>query len=329
MGKLISARLLNAGEKVSVLDTWRSDSMPSDINFIKGDIRNPEIVAKSLVGVDFVHHNAALVPLSRAGKGFWDVNVNGSRIVAERVAKSEVSNFVYMSSSAIFGAPQSLPITTETITSPMETYGLSKLKGELIVKQVLSKTQINCICIRPRTIIGPGRLGIFAILFSWIKENRNVYTIGDGNNLFQFVHANDLIDAYMLASQQQVSADFNVGTFKFGTINELLSRLIAHAQSSSKITKLPKISTKFALNILHRAKLSPLVPYHYLAFGENLYFDTEPLKAIGWIPAYSNDDMITEAYDHFLSEGPRKNKGASPHTSLVSEKILKVLRKIS
>ena len=81
-----------------------------------------------------------------------------------------------MSSSAIFGLPENCPITDETPLKPIEVYGRAKLAGEKQVHKA-AENGLLCAIIRPRTILGLGRLGIFQILFEWIHEGKNIYVI--------------------------------------------------------------------------------------------------------------------------------------------------------
>jgi nucleoside-diphosphate-sugar epimerase len=104
---LIARRLHARGERVRTLDVWEDPSCPREIEFVRCDIRDRAGVAQALRGVDVVHHNVALVPLTKAGKDFWSVNVEGSRIAAEEAAKARVKTFIHMSSSAIYGVPRS------------------------------------------------------------------------------------------------------------------------------------------------------------------------------------------------------------------------------
>jgi nucleoside-diphosphate-sugar epimerase len=330
LGNLIARRLHSRGERVRILDVWEDSSRPKEIEFIHCDIRDRAGVAAAMRGVEVVHHNVALVPLTKAGGGFWSVNVEGSRIAAEEAVTAGVKTFIHMSSSAIFGLPK-CPITEETPTGPVEIYGRAKLAGEVAVKEICAAGKLPLIVIRPRTILGEGRLGIFQILFQWIVEQRRIYVIGDGNQLFQFVHAHDLMDAYMLAMDAKHPGAYNVGTDRFGTLREGLEKLVAYAGSTSKVTSLPAgiaINTLRALDLLH---LSPLAPWHYLTYHKPFHFDVQPLIKLGWKPRYSNDEMFRESFDWFkLNQGRLvREASASPHRNLVKQGMLALLKKFS
>lgn len=329
LGNLIARRLLEAGEQVKVLDIWKDPTFPIEIEFIKSDIRDFDKVMHAMKGVEYVHHNVALVPLTKSGKDFWSVNVEGARIAAESAKKSGVKNFVHMSSSAIYGAPTELPITLKTSYNPIEVYGRGKLEGEISVSKVLRDSNTNLVIIRPRTIIGPGRLGIFQVLFKWIEENRNVYTIGNGKNLFQFVHAIDLMNAYMLAFSTDHPGTFNIGTDNFGTLREALEHLILHARSESKVVSLPRKSSILALTLADKLRISPLAPWHYLTYDKPFYFELTEIKNLGWRPKYSNDAMFREAYDIYKSGQKIGSDSSSPHRKQISEGILKLIKKLS
>ena len=331
LGNLIARRLLERGEQVKVLDILDSPDRPKDIDFYNCDIRDADSVAKAMKGIDIVHHNAALVPLTKSGRKCKEVNIDGSRISAEQAAAAGVNAFVHMSSSALFGVPDECPITYKTPLKPVEIYGKAKLEGELTVRNVCEKENLPLIVIRPRTILGEGRLGIFQILFEWIKENRNIYTIGEGHGLFQFVHAHDLMDAYILALDSQKTGIYNVGAAEFGTLRETLKNIISYANSSSKVKSLPVGLTVGTLKVLDFLGLSPLAPWHYLTYHKPFYFDVTPLLNMGWDPKYSNDAMFKESYDWFLSnhEDYKNQEFTSAHRSPVKQKVLGIVKKLS
>ena len=331
LGNLIARRLLARGEQVKVLDVWEDPARPADIEFIQCDVRDRAAVADAMRRVEIVHHNAALVPLTKSGADFWTVNVDGSRIAAEEAAKAGVEAFIHMSSSAVFGVPQQCPITEQTPARPAEIYGRAKWAGEQAVRAVCEQHKLPLIVIRPRTILGEGRLGIFQILFDWISANCNVYVIGKGEGLFQFVHAHDLMDAYLLALDRQQPGVYNVGTDRFGTLRQALENLIQHAESKSRVKSLPSRLTIGALGLLDVIGLSPLAPWHYLTYHKPFYFDVSKLLALNWKPKYSNDEMFRESYDWFRANYDRLAalKAGSAHRRPVKERLLWLLKKLS
>jgi nucleoside-diphosphate-sugar epimerase len=330
LGNLIATQLLKDGHQVVNVDIWQDPAQHPDIRYVNCDIRDENKLRTVMRDAEYVHHTVALVPLTKSGTDFWAINVKGSEIAARSALAAGVSKFIHMSSSAIYGVPSELPISSSTPTRPVEIYGRAKLEGEMAVKRVLSNSETRFSIIRPRTILGDGRLGIFQMLFDWIDKNRNVYILGTGDNLFQFIHASDLMTGYMLAIQTSNSGEYNIGAPEFSTMRNALTNLIEYADSSSPIKSIPTSFALPTLAILDKLKLSPLAPWHYLTFDKPFYFDTTPLQALGWKPQYSNDRMFAESYDWFLRNRESDiSNSLSPHRKKVSAGILNLLRYLS
>jgi len=330
LGMVIAESLLSKGIQVVSLDVWEAPDQLPDVEFVLGSVLDRDLVRRLMKDVEVVHHTAALVPLTKQNDKFNEVNVDGSRIVAEEAARAGVKYFVHTSSSAIFGKP-ACPAGNDTPLKPVEKYGLSKLQGEHAVEEVAKQHNMPLIVVRPRTLIGTGRLGIFQILFEWIKEGRNIYVLGDGTNKIQFLHADDLIDCYMFLCQQEKPGFYNVGTDRFGTLEETLTALVQHAGTNTKVKHLPKRLAIETLQALDKFGLSPLAPWHYLTYGEDFYFDLKPLTDLGWKPKYSNVEMLCENYDQFIANYSvfKHKQDGSPHRKRVKEKLLWVLKQLS
>lgn len=329
VGNLVARRLRERGEEVRILDIWEDPERRKDSEFFKVSVTDRDGVRRAMEGVDVVHHNAALVAQTDAGKRYWDVNCEGSKIVAEEAVRAGAKSFVHVSTTAVYGIPMEAPITDKTPLLPIEPYGKSKLAGERAVEGICHAAGMNLVTIRPRATLGAGRLGIFQILFEWISENRNVYVIGSGDIGFQFIHAADLMDFYMLALDLGKSGTYNVGTDEFGTLRGDLEKLIVHAGSTSKVKSLPEGLTINALRALYHLRLSPLVPWHYMTYHKACFFDPAPLLALGWKPKYSNMAMLEESYDWFLRSRGSFEKGQSPHRSPLAQKALWLVKKMS
>jgi nucleoside-diphosphate-sugar epimerase len=330
VGNLVARRLLERGEQVRVLDIWEDPSRPREIEYAECSVTDRDGVTRAMQGIDVVHHNAALVAQTRAGKQYWEVNVEGSRITAEAAAKAGVQAFVHTSSTSVFGIPPDEAITNDTPTLPVEPYGRSKLAGEQITEEICETHGIPLITIRPRATLGAGRLGIFQILFEWIKENRDVYVIGSGDVKFQFIHAHDLMDLYMIALDSGKTGVYNVGAAEFGTLRGDLESLISYAGSTSRVRSLPEALTINTLRFLYWIRLSPLVPWHFLTYHKPCYFDVQPLLDLGWQPRYSNIDMLSESYDWFSNEYEQgQSDQGSPHRSPLKQGVLWLVKQLS
>ena len=112
-------------------------------------------------------------------------------------------------------------MTRTTEPRPVEPYGRAKLDAEHLCRAAVSRG-LDVSVVRPRTILGHGRLGIFGILFDWIADGASVPVLGSGDNVYQFVHAADLADACRRAAERPGPAVYNVGAERFGTMREAL-----------------------------------------------------------------------------------------------------------
>jgi nucleoside-diphosphate-sugar epimerase len=300
-GSTVVQKLRDRGHKVTILDVNDSYDRPKDVQFLQYDIRDKESVSKACIGKSVVFHNVAQVPLAKDIDLFWSVNRDGTKNILEGCIKAGVEKLVYTSSSAVFGVPKKNPVTETTEPTPGEDYGRAKLAGELLCEQYSRDHGLSVSIIRPRTILGHGRLGIFQILFDWVSTGHNVPVMGNGSNVYQFVHSDDLAEACILAANKTGYSVYNCGAYKFGTMREVLEALCKHAGTGSRVRNVPMWPAVIGMKMAHALKLSPLGPYHALMYGRSLYFDTtKAQQELGWIPRYSNDDMMIESYDWYL-----------------------------
>jgi nucleoside-diphosphate-sugar epimerase len=331
-GSLLIDKLLEKGFDVGSLDINKSEDLPAGVMFHQIDVRDVDSLKKSLLGYDLIFHNVAQVPLAKNKKLFWEVNVEGTKNICEASIANNVQKIVYTSSSAIYGVPRHNPVDENTSPSPGEAYGRAKLEGEKICED-FSKQGLNVSIIRPRTILGHGRMGIFSILFRWISEGVNIPVLNNGDNIYQFVHADDLADACILASENEhVLSSYNIGASDYGTMRGTLENLCEYADTGSKVYSLPLKPIEIIMNITSKMKLTPLGPYHSLMYGRSLYFDIKKAEEeLGFSPKYNTSEMFCESYDWFINnyETINKYKKASVHKMAVKESLLKIVKWIS
>ena len=300
------------------------------VTYRQDDVLDRAGLLEITAGLDCIIHAAALVPLTKSGADFRRVNVDGTRNVIACCLKHDLK-LVYISSSTIYGLPDDMPIKAETPYHPIEIYGRSKLDAEREVWKFMAKGG-RASCIRPKTTIGgAGRLGIFHILFEWISEGKNIYIIGDGSNLFQFVHVSDLVDAIIKAAVSEKSGLYNIGTDRYGTIREDLEVLLSHAGTGSRIKSIPYSIARPLLALADIAGLSPLAPWHYRSYHKAFVFDISlAMNELGWKPNYSNQEALIESYDWYVKhKHDRTGTESSVHSRPVKQGILKLLKYFS
>jgi nucleoside-diphosphate-sugar epimerase len=329
-GSLLLRRLRAAGTQCRVFDLVDADDRPTDVEFMQGDIRDYAAIRDACRDATVVYHNVAQVPLAKDRSLFESVNIQGTQNLLQAAAAACVRKVVYTSSSAIFGAPRSNPVTEETIPKPGEAYGRAKYQAEQLCHDAVAQG-LDVSIIRPRTILGHGRLGIFQILFEWVRTGYNIPVLGRGDNLYQFIHADDLADACIRAGERPGPATYNIGTNRFGTMRETLEALCRHAGTGSKVRSVPMRPAIWGMKVASLLRLSPLGAYHALMYGRPMFFDTSKSEAeLAWRPRYSNEEMFLQSYDWYLMHRDHvmAASGASHHRSPVKQGILELVKRI-
>ena len=237
-GSLLVNHLVETADNVRVFDIDPTGTQPDGVNVIVGDIRDASAVGAATAGIDVVYHCVAEVPLSRDQHTLRSVNVDGTTALLRACHAAGVGKVVHLSSSAVFGVPDANPVQRDTVPRPQEPYGAAKLAAEWACLNAAAGG-LDVTIVRPRTIVGHGRLGIFAVLFDWIADGADPFVLGDGSNRYQFVHADDLAASCVRAAGRPGTALYNVGTDRFGTIRETIEHVCTHAGTGARVRSLP------------------------------------------------------------------------------------------
>ena len=329
-GSLLVNHLVESADSVRVLDIDPTGTPPDGVELIVADIRDDPTVREATAGIDVVYHCVAELPLSGDPVALRSVNVDGTAILLKACRAAGVGKVVHLSSSAVFGVPESNPVLRETIPRPQEPYGAAKLAAEWACLHAAAGG-LDVTIVRPRTILGHGRLGIFAVLFEWIADGADPFVLGDGSNRFQFIHADDLASLCVGAAARPGAAIYNAGTDRFATMREAIEHVCAHAGTGARVRSLPVRSAAAAMRATARFGLTPFAPYHWLMYAQSMWFDIDHARdELGWRPRYSNDEMLAESYDWYVANRTRAERPTgSPHRRVASSRLLTALKRLS
>ena len=330
LGLHLASRLLRDGAAVRSLDLVPLDAalVAAGVEAIVGDVRGAQEARQLCAGADVLVHAAAALPARGDAAEIRSVGVEGTATLLAAAAEAGVRRVIFVSSAVVYGLPESLPVTEGAWTAPIEPYGAAKVEAERVCA-AFSARGLETVVLRPTAFVGPGRLGVFGILFDWVREGRRVYTLGPGTNRYQLLAVEDLVEAVVLAAVRPVAGEtFNVGATAFGTVADDLRVLVEHAGSASRVTPLPAAPARAALRGLALARLSPLAEWHYRTADRDVWCDvSRAQRRLGWLPRSSNAEALARAYDWHVANGP--GPAGVTHRSAWSERALGLLRRLS
>jgi nucleoside-diphosphate-sugar epimerase len=259
------------------------------------------------------------------------VNVGGTATLLAAAAEAGVRRVVLVSSTAVYGIPKVHPIAEDAPLHGVGWYGDSKIEAEQVTHD-FGRRGLDFTIVRPKTFIGPERLGVFEILFDWICDGRRIYMLGSGENRYQLLAVEDLVDAIVRAGHrpEAVGETVNVGAAEFGTVRSDLQSLIDHAGSSSRLTRVPARPAEIGLRALELLRVSPLAEWHYKTAHRDSFVDVSKAeRLLGWRPRFSNAEALCRTYDWYLQHRDTLRAAGVTHRVPWNQQALALLKKVS
>ncbi|MBI5731174.1 MAG: NAD-dependent epimerase/dehydratase family protein [Ignavibacteriales bacterium] len=296
--------LLERNHEIVSLDISDFDypDVKDKIKIIKGDIRNKVTVESAMQNVDIVIHAAAALPLYSPDE-IYTTDVKGTHTLLHEAFMNKVERFIHISSTAVYGIPDHHPLYENDKLDGVGPYGKAKIEAENLCIEFRKKNM--CVPIlRPKSFIGPERLGVFALFYDWAKDGKNFPMIGKGNNRYQLLDVEDLCDAIyncITLPKELVNDTFNIGAKEFTTMKEDYQSVLDYAGFGKKIIGLPEKPIILTLKLLEALKISPLYKWVYETASKDSFVSIEKAeKILGFTPKYSNKDALIKNYKWYL-----------------------------
>ena len=293
-------------ERIRVLDIAPFDYPEAKepwLEFTLGDVRDPEAVNKCVEGCDAVVNTAAALPLY-SPEDIRTTEVDGARNVIAACRRAGDIRMVQISSTAVYGVPKKHPIYETDPLVGVGPYGQAKIDAENICREAIGEGYCVAI-IRPKSFIGPERLGVFALFYDWAYTGHGFPMIGSGGNRYQLMDVDDLDHAIwnaMTYPRDVVNTEFNIGAKEFTTMKEDYQAVLDRAGHGKKIRGMPVKPLIFILRILEKLHLSPLYPWVYETASTDSFVSIEKAeKLLGYKPQYSNKQALVRNYDWYVA----------------------------
>ncbi len=242
IGSHIAERLLRDGHNVRVLDNFVAgkeenlSQIGGEVDLVRGDIRDRQVLTDAMKGVYVVFHEAALgsVPRSVADPlTTHDVNITGTLNVLLAARDAGVRRVVYASSSSVYGETKELPKREEINPQPLSPYALSKLSGEHYIKIFNHVYGFEAVSLRYFNIFGPRQdpesqyAAVIPRFVTALQTGKQPVIYGDGMQSRDFTYVDNVVEANLLASEADNVAGgfFNIACGGRFTLLELLNKL--------------------------------------------------------------------------------------------------------
>ncbi len=303
LGINLARYLLARGHRVVSLDIADFDYPErTQLTALRGDIRNSADLARAMQGVDVVIHTAAALPLY-SPEDIYSTDVDGIRQVLQTAYEQGIQRVVHISSTAVYGIPDHHPLVEDDKLDGVGPYGEAKVLAEQICVDYRERGM--CIpIIRPKSFVGPERLGIFALLYDWAKDGKNFPIPGSGKNRYQLLDVEDLCTAIYLVATGDcavVNDVFNIGAKDFATLREDFQAVLDYAGHGKRIIPFPVAPMIWGLRLLEALKLSPVYKWAYGTITEDSFVSIEKAERIlGFQPVYSNQQALIRNYQWYI-----------------------------
>lgn len=282
-----------------------------------------------MAGADIVIHTAAALPLYTP-EDIYTTDVVGTRILLEQAVAYGVKRFIHISSTAVYGVPDHHPLYETDPVDGVGAYGEAKVQAEAVCEEFRAGGMCVPI-IRPKSFVGPERLGVFAIFYEWASEGKGFPMIGSGSNRYQLLDVEDLcraINTCMALPEAEVNDNFNIGAGEYTTMRQDYQAVLDEAGFGKRIVPFPAGPVIFALKVLEALKLSPLYPWIYETASKDSFVSIEKAQQVlGFNPQYSNQDAMIRNYQWYLAKVDTFSGGEGiSHRLPWKQKALKLLK---
>ena len=238
IGSHLAEELVRRGATVRVADsliTGKRSNLGhlSGVEFLEGDLADPDVAVRAVAGVDYVLHQAAIPSVPRSVEDPITsnrANITATLNILVAARDAGVKRLVYAGSSSAYGNTPTLPKREDMPANPLSPYALQKLVGEQYCQMFTQLYGFETVTIRYFNVFGPRQdpgspySGVISLFATALLEGRQPIIYGDGEQTRDFTYVANVVDGVLRACEAPRAAGevINVATGGRISLNELL-----------------------------------------------------------------------------------------------------------
>ena len=314
-GSALVKRLISEGHEVIALDYKEGiqcDTLRSmGAKVFIGSVTDKDKVEQCMNGVDIVHHLAAAFrELNVPESYYYDVNVNGTRIVLESAYRNGVKKFIYCSTCGVHGNIENPPADEDAPITPADYYQRTKYEAEPFVKEYNDKGMMKTVILRPAAIYGPGDPERFFMIFKRVAKG-SFPMFGSGDTLYHPLYIDNLIDAFMLCMEPDKGngREYLIADEEYYPILEIVKKVGQALNVPLKINHYPVTPVVIVGHIVEKVCkpfriTPPIFPRRVDWYRQNRAFDiTRAKKELGYVPRIGLDEGLKRTGQWYKEKG--------------------------
>jgi nucleoside-diphosphate-sugar epimerase len=315
LGSHLAEAFQNHGVGVRIFDLAEPPAWArgSELEYVRGDIRDATAVRNAIEGADAIIHSAFASPRMSPAE-IESVNITGVREVSNQALALGVRRFVLISSTIVEKPSRVHPILRSAALNALDMYRKTRAEAEEVIMEQ-GKGGLSVSIVRPKTFVGPGRVSAFTIIFDWVRRGKPVLLLGTASSRYQLLEIRDMAEGIRLLAGSGSEGVFWFGAHTYGSLKDDLQGLIDYAQTGSRLRFVPASAARMALRGIELAGLVTPSELHYMsAWGKDSIVDTSrAVEELGWRPRWSNAEALRNAYDWYVQSIAETGAAPSIH----------------
>lgn len=286
VGSNLVPPLIEGEGQIDILARNESADIPEESSLVLGDVRDLESLP-TFKPYDLVIHLAGMVSIQQAVENptsTFQTNAMGTQNVLERSRIDGVDRLIYLSSGAVYGDPEYLPIDESHPIQPLHPYASSKLAGEHVVEAYAKTYDLSAITIRAFTLYGPGQQtdNLVPSVISQIKEGKTEILLGNTEPTRDFTYIDDLVTAIQTVMEEphDTYGLYNVGSGYETSVEDIVNEIVEASGKDIDVKSQPTgRSSDIEIN--------------------RMVADISKLEQLGWTPKHNIQSGIQKTFEQF------------------------------